>query len=66
MDFIRKMVPGGVGRYLKDIEFPIEKRELMERLRTNGVPGPVVDQVGRRLPEGRYSSLQDVLGRLRR
>ena len=66
MDFIRKMVPGGVGRYLQGIEFPIEKRELVERLRTNGVPGPVLDQVGRRLPEGRYSSPQDVLSRLRR
>ena len=66
MDFIRKIVPGGVERYLQGIEFPIEKRELTERLRANGVPGPVVDQVGKRLPEGRYSGPQDVLKHLRR
>jgi len=66
MDFIRKVVPGGVERYLRGIEFPIEKHELVERLRRNGVPGPVLDQVSRRLPEGRYSGPQDVLARLRR
>ncbi|QIN82105.1 DUF2795 domain-containing protein [Rubrobacter tropicus] len=66
MDFLRKMVPGGVERYLEGIEFPIEKRELTERLQRNGVPGPVVDQVRRRLPEGRFSGPQGVLKRLRR
>lgn len=66
MDFVRKMVPGGVERYLKGIEFPIEKRELTERLKRNGVPGLVVDQVSQRLPEGRYSSPQDDVKRLRR
>jgi hypothetical protein len=66
MDFIRKVVPGGVERYLRGIEFPIEKRELLERLQRNGVPGPILDQARQRLPEGRYSGPQDVLKRLRR
>lgn len=66
MDFLRKVVPGGVERYLKGIEFPIEKQELTERLQRNGVPGPVLDQVRQRLPEGRYSGPQDILKALRR
>jgi hypothetical protein len=43
VDFIRKMVPGGVDRYLEGIEFPIEKQERTDHLPNNGVPGPVVD-----------------------
>lgn len=61
MDFLRKRLPAQVGKYLEGVEFPARKEELLERLERNGVPGPVVGQLRKRLPEGEYSSPQDVL-----
>jgi hypothetical protein len=52
-------------RYLRGIDFPIGKQELLRRLKENGAPGVVVDQVGKRLPEGQYRSAQDLIKRLR-
>src|SRR3712207_7578424 len=58
MDFLRKHLPTSAGqyveRYLKGIQFPIRKEELVSRLEANGVPGAVVSQVRKRLPEGEY------------
>jgi Protein of unknown function (DUF2795) len=65
MDFIRNLLPRNFDRYLRGIDFPIGKRELLRRLKENGAPGVVVDQVGKRLPEGRYQSPQDLIKRLR-
>ena len=42
MDFLRKRLPAQVGRYLKGVEFPARKEELLGRLERNGVPGPLV------------------------
>ena len=58
MDFIRNMLPSNFERYLRGIDFPIGKQELLRRLKENGAPGMVVDQVGQRLPEGQYRSPQ--------
>jgi hypothetical protein len=52
MDFLRNVLPGNFERYLRGIDFPIRKQELLRRLKQNGVPSVVVDQVGKRLPEG--------------
>jgi hypothetical protein len=69
MDFLRKHLPTNVGqyveRYLKGIQFPIRKEELVSRLEANGVPGAVVSQVRKRLPEGEYRGPKDVLDALR-
>jgi hypothetical protein len=65
MDFIRNMLPRNFDRYLRGIDFPIGKQELLPRLKENGAPGMVVDQVGKRLPEGLYRSPQDLIKRLR-
>jgi hypothetical protein len=65
MDFIRNMLPSNFERYLRGIDFPIGKQELLRRLKENGAPGMVVDQVGKRLPEGQYRSPQDLIKRLR-
>jgi len=54
-----------VERYLQGIEFPIRKEELVSRLEANGVPGAVVSQVRKRLPEGEYRGPKDVLDALR-
>jgi hypothetical protein len=65
MDFLRRVLPANFERYLRGIDFPIGKQELLRRLRHNGAPGVVVDQVAKRLPEGEYRSPQDLIKRLR-
>jgi hypothetical protein len=65
MDFVRNLLPGNFERYLRRIDFPIGKQELLRRLKQNGAPSVVVDQVGKRLPEGQYRSPQDLLKRLK-
>lgn len=66
MDFLRKFLPGGFEKYLRGIDFPIRKQELISRLQQNRAPGPVVDQVRKRLPEGEYRSVQDIIKALAR
>jgi len=65
MDFVRNLLPANLDRYLRGIDFPIGKRELLRRLKENGAPGMVVDKVSKRLPEGKYRSAQDLLKRLK-
>ena len=65
MGFLRNLLPGNFERYLRGIDFPIRKQELLRRLKQNGAPSVVVDQVGKRLPEGEYQSPQDLIKRLR-
>ncbi len=65
MDFMRNLLPGNFERYLRGIEFPIGKQELLRKLEQNGAPGVVVSQVGKRLLEGQYRSSQDLIKRLR-
>jgi hypothetical protein len=61
LDFLRKRLPAQVDKYLQGIEFPARKEELVGKLERNGVPGPVVGQLRKRLPEGEYNGPQDVL-----
>ena len=65
MDFLRKALPGNFERYLEGIDFPIGKQELVQKLKQNGAPGLVVDQVGKRLPEGEYKNPQDLMKKLK-
>ena len=68
MDFLRKALPTGskaVGRYLEGVRFPIRKEELVPRLERNGVPGPILSQIRKRLPEREYRGPQDMLDALR-
>ena len=65
IDFLKNILPGNFERYLRGIDFPIGKQELLRRLKQNGAPGVVVDQVGKRLPEGEYRSPQDLIKRLK-
>jgi hypothetical protein len=66
VDFLRERLPAQVGRYLAGVEFPARKEELLGRLQRNGVPGPIIGQLRKRLPEGEYRGAQDVLSALRR
>ena len=63
---MRKRLPAQVSKYLEGVEFPARKEELLKRLERNGVPGPVVGQLSKRLPEGEYRGPQDVLKALQR
>jgi hypothetical protein len=65
VNILRKRLPAQVGRYLQGVEFPARKEELLGKLERNGVPGPLVDQLRKRLPEGEYRGPQDVLKALR-
>jgi hypothetical protein len=65
LDFIRNILPSNFERYLRGIDFPIGKQELLRRLKENGAPGMVVDRVGKSLPEGHYRSPQDLIKRLK-
>ncbi len=66
MDFLRKKLPTNIGRYLNGVDFPIHKRELISRLERNGVPGFVLDQVRKRLPDREYRGPQDVIEAVRK
>ena len=66
MDFLRKRLPVRVGKYLEGVEFPARKEELLGMLERNGVPGTIVGQLRKRLPEGEYRGPQDVVSALRR
>ena len=66
MDFLKKRLPARVGRYLQGIEFPAHREDLVGKLEQNGVPGPVVSQLRKRLPEREYRGPQDVLNALRK
>lgn len=65
MDFLRKVLPGDFERYLRGVDFPIGKQELVRRLEQNGAPGMVVDQVRKRLPEGEYRGPRELINALR-
>jgi hypothetical protein len=40
MDFLRNLVPANLERYLRGIDFPIGKQELLRRLEQRAEPGP--------------------------
>jgi hypothetical protein len=42
MDFLRNLLPGNFERYLRGIDFPIGKQELLRRLEHNGAPSVMV------------------------
>jgi hypothetical protein len=63
---LRKRLPAQVGKYLEGVEFPARKEELLGMLERNGVPGTIVGQLRKRLPEGEYRGTQDVVSALRR
>ncbi len=65
MDFLRNLLPGNFERYLRGIDFPIDKQELLRKLKQNGVPSVVVDQVSKRLPEGQYRNPQELIKHLK-
>jgi hypothetical protein len=54
VDFLRRKLPAQVGRYLEGVEFAVRKEDLVGRLERNGVPGPILSQLRKRLPEREY------------
>jgi hypothetical protein len=64
VDFLRKRLPAQVGRYLEGVEFPARKEELLDRLERNGVPGPVLGQLRKRLPETAVAMIHAAMSRI--
>jgi hypothetical protein len=54
VDFLRRKLFAQVGRYLEGVEFAVRKEDLVGRLERNGVPGPILSQLRKRLPEHEY------------
>ncbi len=65
MDILRRRIPALVRRYLGGIRFPLAQGELIGQLERNGVPGPLLSQLRKRLPERVYRGPQDVFAGLR-
>lgn len=63
--FLEKALARSGGQVPAGVEFPARKEELLGRLERNGVRGPLVGQLRKRLPEGEYRAPQDVLKALR-
>ena len=52
--------PANVEKYLKGIDFPAKKRDLMEQARKNAAPQEVI-QVIQQLPDQEFRGPQDVM-----
>ena len=53
------MSPASMEKYLKGINFPVNKQKLVEQAKTNGAPNEVINTI-QRLPEEKFNSSADV------
>ncbi len=60
MDFQSNSNPQDLQKYFEGAGFPLDKQDVMKVAQSNGAPQPVVDQLGQRLPEGQFSSPQEI------
>ena len=51
-NFLRRKLPTNIGRYPEGIRFPIRKEELVFRFERDGVSGPILSQIRKRLAAG--------------
>jgi hypothetical protein len=65
MESLKGKLPYSVKKYLEGIEFPITKERAVNKLKENGVPEKVVNQLDKRLPEGEYNSPKEMMNALR-
>ncbi len=56
--------PQDMQQYLQGVEWPADKEQVAQTAESNSAPGPVVDQLRQRLPEGQFSGPQDVISGL--
>lgn len=54
-----EMRSADIEKYLRDVDFPAEKREIVEQARRQNAPEEVVRALDR-LPEQRFNSSMDV------
>lgn len=52
--------PSNVSFYLKGIDFPASRQDLVDQAKRNGAERDVMDIVGR-MPENRYENMADVM-----
>jgi hypothetical protein len=56
--------PQDVQQYLQGVSWPADKEQVAQAAESNGAPGPLVDQLRQRLPEGEFSGPQEVVSGL--
>ena len=56
--------PEDIKQHLEGVNWPADKEQVASQAESNGAPGPVVDQLRERLPEGEFSGPQDVVSKL--
>ena len=52
--------PANIQNYLKGVNYPASKQDLVSRARQNGAPDNVVQNI-QRLPTERFSGPQDIM-----
>ncbi len=52
--------PANVQKYLKGVDYPTRKRELVEQARKNAAPKEVLDVI-QRFPDQEFTGPQDVM-----
>lgn len=52
--------PANVAFYIKGVEFPATKQDLMRRAKENGAEAEVLDMIGH-MPDNRYETAADVM-----
>jgi len=54
---------GGYANYVKDVQFPVSKSELLDHLQTNGATEAIIEHV-RSMSRDRFESAEDVFSTL--
>lgn len=52
--------PANVQKYLRDVDYPASKQDLLDQARRNSAPQDVLDTI-ERLPEDRFGGPQEVM-----
>ncbi|MCR6633241.1 MAG: DUF2795 domain-containing protein [Magnetospirillum sp.] len=52
--------PSNILHHLKGVDFPTDKKSLLEQAQRNNAEGDILDII-KQLPDGQYQSMADVL-----
>jgi len=52
--------PSNILHHLKGVDFPADKKALLEQAQKNNAEGDILDII-KQLPDGKYESMADVL-----
>lgn len=52
--------PSNIARFLRGIDFPADRQEILDQARSNGAPGEVLD-VLEHIPERDYGNMAELM-----